>query len=242
MTSALAFSTVTPPSRGEFLPNATFPAVNSVKEYREGRRGVLAGDGGIVSKGFLLSAATVVVGTLLVGSLVQGSVANAGADAGRAMPERLEELVQGPASPLHDSMEDVARRAMAMGEGWAGWASDDANSRVIIMWSGPIPRELGDLVGVTRDGVTVEVRQVLLSQVQIRTLADHIWRAADRGLIPRPVAVGPALDGQALEVEFDRSVLAKWDSEVLRWKIEGAIVDVPVKIQEGEAPIPTLGR
>ena len=182
------------------------------------------------------------MGTLLVGSLVQGSVANAGADAGRAMPERLEELVQGPASPLHDSMEDVARRAMAMGEGWAGWASGDANSRIIIMWSGPIPRELEDLVGVTRDGVTVEVRQVLLSQVQIRSLADQIWRAADRGLIPRPVAIGPALDGQALEVEFDRSVLAKWDSEVLRGKIEGAIVDVPVKIQEGEAPIPTLGR
>ena len=131
---------------------------------------------------------------------------------------------------------------MAMGEGWAGWASDDANSRVIIMWSGLIPRELEDLAGVTRDGVTVEVRQVRLSQVQVRKLADHIWRAADRGLIPRPVAVGPALDGQALEVEFDRSVLAKWDSEVLRWKIEGAIVDVPVKIQEGEAPIPTLGR
>ena len=195
-----------------------------------------------MSKGFLLSAATVVLGTLLVGSLAQGSVANAGADAGRAMPERLEELVQGPPSPLHDSMEDVARRAMAMGEGWAGWASDDANSRVIIMWSGPIPRELEDLVGVTRDGVTVEVKQVLLSQVQIRKLADHIWRAADRGLIPRPVSVGPALDGQALEVEFDRSVLAKWDSEVLRGKIEGAIVDVPVKIQEGEAPIPTLGR
>ena len=110
----------TPPSRGEFLPNATFPAVNSVKEYREGRRGVLAGDGGSVSKGFLVSAATVVVGTLLVGSLVQGSVANAGADAGRAMPERLEELVQGPASPLHDSMEEVARRAMAMGVGGGG--------------------------------------------------------------------------------------------------------------------------
>jgi hypothetical protein len=242
VTSALAFSTVTPPSRGEFLPNATFPAVNSVNEYREGRRGVLAGDGGIVSKGFLVSAATVVVGALLAGALIQGNVANAGGDAGYVGPERLEDLVQGPPSPLHDSMEDVARRAMAMGEGWAGWASDDANSRVIIMWSGPIPRELVDLVGVTRDGVTVEVRQVLLSQVQIRKLADHIWRAADRGLIPRPVAVGPALDGQALEVEFDRSVLAKWDSEVLRGKLEGTIVDVPVKIQEGEAPIPTLGR
>jgi hypothetical protein len=70
-----------------------------------------------VSKGFLLSAATVVVGALLAGALIQGTFANAGGDAGYVGSERLVDLVQGPASPLHDSMEDVARRDMGVGLG-----------------------------------------------------------------------------------------------------------------------------
>jgi hypothetical protein len=145
------------------------------------------------------------------------------------------EFAQGPQSPLHDFMVEVWAAARQMGDGWAGAVSDDANSRVVIFWKGPTPPALDALVGVTPEGVLVEVRAVPYSAKQMHAAALRIFKAARHGRIPLPSSAGSG--GTGLTVAFTPELLAT-HGEVRLWRQVKGLVGIPVCIVSEEMPQP----